>query len=81
MKKSKKRLLIATDTFFPKYDGVTVLLNSILPALSKHYNITILAPDYGLKNYPNVNLVSVPLSKLTLVDYRLSRLCPAIISR
>lgn len=81
MKKNKKRLLIATDTFLPKYDGATVLINSVLPALSKHYDVTVLAPDYGLKKYPCITLVSLPLSNFSVVDYRLSKPCAGIIRR
>src|SRR3989338_5881300 len=41
-----KNLLIATDTFLPKKDGVTKFLEQVVPSLTESYNVTILAPSF-----------------------------------
>jgi glycosyltransferase involved in cell wall biosynthesis len=44
-----KRLLIATDNFLPRWDGIARFLLEIVPKLSEDYQITIVAP--GFKGY------------------------------
>lgn len=41
-----KKLLITTDTFLPKKDGITRFLEQIVPHLTKHFEVTILAPSF-----------------------------------
>lgn len=43
----KQKLLITTDTYYPKKDGVLIFIEKVLPELSKKYNITILAPKFS----------------------------------
>ncbi len=65
-----KKLLIATDCFLPRWDGIARFLNEIIPNLSKDYNITIIAPHYGKSPYmENVKLITVPTRKIKLGDY------------
>jgi glycosyltransferase involved in cell wall biosynthesis len=45
----KKKLLIATDNFLPRWDGIGRFLLEIVPKLSDDYDITIVAP--GFKGY------------------------------
>ena len=40
------KLLIASDAFIPRWDGVARFLYEIIPLL-KEYEITVVAPDYG----------------------------------
>ena len=79
--KRVKRLLIVTDTFLPVYDGTTVLLNFLLPVLSKYYKITVLAPHYDLsKNpYPKTTLIKIPLFGRKMIDVGIPKLRQAIV--
>lgn len=59
-----KKLLIAVDTYYPKRDGVVVFLNEVVPALSKYFDITIIAPAFGkekLKPIGKSRLVALPV--------------------
>ncbi len=42
-----KKLLIVTDTYFPKSDGVVTFLSEVVPRLKSKFDITILAPNLG----------------------------------
>lgn len=42
-----KKILIATDTFFPRIDGVSRFLMDIIPELEKEYEVRVIAPDFG----------------------------------
>lgn len=61
--KDKKRLLIATDNFLPRWDGISRFLSEIIPRLTEHYDITIIAPDFGTYEDPNITIIRIPLSK------------------
>lgn len=66
-----KRLVIASDCFLPRKDGVAVILDSIIPKLANKYKITLLAPNFGdLKSYKKVRMKRFPLVKfLKAGDY------------
>lgn len=49
-----KRLLIATDSWHPKIDGVVKFLDMILPGISREFEITILAPEFNGNKTKNV---------------------------
>jgi len=66
------KLLIATDTYFPKRDGVVVFLNKIIPKLVDKFDITILAPAYEeeIITIANTQIIGLPVSKsLKLASY------------
>jgi glycosyltransferase involved in cell wall biosynthesis len=64
--KRKKRILIASDTLLPRWDGVSSFLNQVIPRLSKDYKITVLAPkfDGDFKGYKGVRIIRFPLIKI-----------------
>lgn len=66
-----KKLLIATDSFLPRWDGITRFLNEIIPHLSDEYEITVIAPRfYGeLKDLKNIRIIRIPLSRIHVADY------------
>ena len=43
---SKQKLLITTDSFLPRIDGVARFLMEMIPLLSEHFTITVVAPDF-----------------------------------
>jgi len=66
----KKKLLIATDNFAPRWDGVSRFLTEVVPKL-KNYEITIIAPDFGpIKKdiFSGINLARFPLRNMSF-DY------------
>jgi len=71
--KNKKVLVITTDTFLPKRDGVTTFLANIIPELSERYKIRILAPSYNKKHWTETwqgaEVVRFPVSSLGLSGY------------
>ncbi len=42
----KQRLLIATDTFLPRKDGVSRFLQGLLPLLTQHFEVTLVCPHH-----------------------------------
>ena len=69
-------LLIATDNFFPRVDGVSVMLNEIIPFFSEKYKVDIIAPDFkGSKKFDisEVDVARMPLSKIKYGDYNLAK--------
>jgi glycosyltransferase involved in cell wall biosynthesis len=65
----KKRLLITTDCFLPRWDGIARFINSLIPYLLNKYEITIIAPDYGNVELKNVKLIKFPIRKIRFGDY------------
>jgi glycosyltransferase involved in cell wall biosynthesis len=61
--KEKRRLLIATDNFLPRWDGISRFLSEIIPRLVEKYDITVVAPDFGTYEDPNITIIKIPLSK------------------
>ena len=69
----KQNLLIATDAFLPRWDGISRFLSEIIPRLSKKYNITILAPDFpGKTEKIDAKVIRFPLVDIELGDIRLA---------
>jgi len=71
----KKRLLIATDNFLPRWDGIARFLSEIIPRLIDSYDITVIAPDYGSYEDPNIKIIKLPLMKgFKIGDFRIPTL-------
>jgi glycosyltransferase involved in cell wall biosynthesis len=70
-----KKIVIASDCFLPRKDGIAIILDSMIPRLAKKYKITVLAPNYGkVRAYKNVKLIQFPLIKnLKTGDFTFSR--------
>ena len=76
----KKKLLIATDNFLPRWDGISRFLNEILPLLATKYELTIVAPDFGEVKTDFI-VKKIELSKYGLGDYKSAKLKPKIIKK
>lgn len=71
---NKKKLLIATDNFLPRWDGVARFLAEIIPRLLEDYEITVISPDYGSSNIDkNIKRIRVPLRKFVWGDYQAAK--------
>ncbi len=69
----RRHLLIATDNFLPRHDGIARFLSEIIPRLQDRYEITVVAPEYGDAQLPGVRIVRIPLSRNRYGDYRPAR--------
>jgi glycosyltransferase involved in cell wall biosynthesis len=65
----KRRLLITTDNFLPRWDGISRFLSEIIPRLKETYEITVIAPDYGHVSIEGVEIIKIPISKRSYGDY------------
>ncbi len=48
----KRKLLIATDGFLPRWDGISSFLHELIPRLEKNYKLHIFAPNLGGYKFP-----------------------------
>jgi len=71
------KLLIATDSFLPRWDGIARFLNEIIPKLSDEYEITVIAPKFkgNLENFKNIKLIRIPISRIHVGDYTPAKFC------
>jgi glycosyltransferase involved in cell wall biosynthesis len=70
---ARRRLLITTDNFLPRWDGISRFLAEIIPRLAQEYDITVIAPDYGFISMEGVRIVKIPLGARRLGDYTPAR--------
>lgn len=68
---TKKKLLIATDSYLPRWDGVARFLSEIIPELHNCFDITVLAPKYRGKYFisKKIHEIRLPLRKMLIGDY------------
>ncbi|MFH0979018.1 MAG: glycosyltransferase family 4 protein [Candidatus Woesearchaeota archaeon] len=76
-----KRLLIATDSFLPRWDGISRFLSEIIPELKSSFSITVVAPKFPGKvpNIEGVQIVTVPTFKFRIGDYNPPRFATQLI--
>ncbi|MBN2459855.1 glycosyltransferase family 4 protein [Candidatus Woesearchaeota archaeon] len=80
----KKSLLIPTDNFLPRWDGIARFLSEIIPRLKDKYSITVIAPDFGPYDAgwgESVRIVKIPVLKLKVGDFNPARIEYTIIKR
>ncbi len=66
----KKNLVISTDCFLPRWDGIARFLSELIPYLAKEFNVTVLCPEFSGKapNMPGVHMHRYPLLKVRFGD-------------
>lgn len=66
-----KKLLIATDNYLPRYDGIARFLSEVIPRLSKLFSITVVGPDFGdIEDPVDVKVVRFPVREhITVGDF------------
>ena len=69
----KPRLLIATDTFLPRRDGISTFLSRAIPLLKDRFEITVIAPAFGPISAEGYELVSIPVQRQVFGEFRLTR--------
>lgn len=67
----KKRLLISTDSFLPRWDGIARVMSEIIPKLRDKYDITVIAPRFlgTVPRFKGVKIIRIPLSGTHFGDY------------
>ena len=71
----KPKLLISTDGYIPRWDGITRFLLEVIPRLERSFEITVLAPDFKGEgsDIPGVKVVRLPLLPFHMGDIQFSR--------
>ena len=74
----KPEMIIATDNFLPRRDGITTFLSEIIPRLKENFNITIICPEYKTTEVKieGIKFVRIPLSKRKVGDFRIPKWKP-----
>ncbi len=70
----KKKIVITTDCFLPRWDGITRFLLEIIPRIKDDYEITILAPNFPGEHitFHNVTIIRYSLLPLSFGDITFS---------
>jgi glycosyltransferase involved in cell wall biosynthesis len=65
-----KKLLITTDCFLPRWDGIARFINELLPFLTKEFEVTIACPEFPgrMPEIPGVKIHRYPLLKIRFGD-------------
>jgi len=75
-KKLKPKLLIATDNFLPRIDGIAVFLKNIISKLSTTYDVTVVSPNFGKVESKDFKHIRIPLSNIGMGDYTGAKVMP-----
>jgi len=69
-----KKLLIATDSFLPRWDGISRFLSEIMPVLENEFEITVVCPKYkgDLKGFEKIHIVRFRTLGLSIADINLA---------
>lgn len=78
---TKRKLLIASDCFLPRWDGIARFLAELIPRIKNDYEITVVAPNYkgSTISIPGVRIVRVPIFRFTWGDYPPAKFRPRLI--
>ena len=71
-----KKLLITSDCFIPRWDGIARVLAETIPYLAKNYEITVVCPDFGIAPDLPVKYVRFQTSNRQYGDY-----VPAVVNK
>lgn len=71
-----KKLLITSDCFLPRWDGIARFLSEMVPRLKERYEMTLIVPDFPgeKKEIEDVNIVRIPLSPFMVSDMPLTKI-------
>jgi len=73
-----KKLLIATDNFLPRWDGIARFLSEIIPKLSKDYEITVLAPHLKGYEHGHMEFENAVVHRFDTLNFKIGDFPPAI---
>jgi len=61
-------IVIATDNYPPRYDGISRFLQEIIPALNSEHTVSVIAPDFGPTDDP-WPVTKIPVSRFRVGDF------------
>jgi glycosyltransferase involved in cell wall biosynthesis len=66
----KKKLLITTDCFLPRWDGIARFLKELIPYLTSEFQVSVLCPEFPgpEPSIPGVHIHRYPLLKVRFGD-------------
>ncbi len=67
-----KKIIIATDNYFPRIDGIARFLKEIIPELQKYFKVSVLAPDFGQID-DSVDIVRFPLTNIRVAGFNFAK--------
>lgn len=81
-----KKLLIATDAFMPRWDGIVRFLSETIPKLKEDYDITVLAPRFPeFKDYidqsKDFKTIRISTYNFKFGDYHPPKFCFRVIKQ
>ncbi len=79
----KKKLLIAADSFLPRWDGISRFLAETVPRLARHYDIRLIVPEFRGKKavMKNVEITRIPVHSFMAGDYHPPKIRPFTIRK
>ncbi|MDD5650133.1 MAG: glycosyltransferase family 4 protein [Candidatus Nanoarchaeia archaeon] len=71
----KNKILVATDSFLPKIDGVSMFLTRVLPKLANYYDITLLCPGFPgkIKEFKGIKIIRTKVSRIKIANYNIPK--------
>ena len=79
---NKPRLVVSTDSFLPRWDGIARFLINLIPDLVKEFDVTVIAPDFGPFDHPpDYRLIKIPLMRGRFGDISFSRLKYSVVRK
>jgi glycosyltransferase involved in cell wall biosynthesis len=73
----RKKLVILTDNFYPRKDGISRFLGEIIPRISTLYDVHLICPDYGsIVGYDQIKITKISLSKYSYGDITPAKFYP-----
>lgn len=71
-----KRLLIASDRYYPARNGLVRFLEKIVPSLQDSFDITVIAPRLArkVKSFPGTRTILLPTYRFMAADYSPAKL-------
>ncbi|MAG39095.1 hypothetical protein CMO90_03310 [Candidatus Woesearchaeota archaeon] len=66
------KLVIATDNYLPRWDGISRFLSEITPKISKEHEIIVIAPDFG-ETKQDFKVFKIPLTKIVFGDFQIAK--------
>jgi glycosyltransferase involved in cell wall biosynthesis len=75
MAEKKKKILIVTDNFYPRIDGIARFLDETISRIKNEFEITILCPLFegDFIEIPKVKVIRLPVSKYRAADYEIPK--------
>lgn len=70
-----KTIVVASDSYLPRWDGISRFLFEIVPKLSKKYKVIVIAPNFSGQSriFENVYVLRIPLTHLKAGDYQIPK--------